>query len=619
MQFRRTILCIVFSWLMLSLPVCAEVTPEQRKELAELNKSLTKVAAHVRKKEFTEAQDILTQAQTKLDEIAAAAMVEKTDRALAAVVKSIERQQSALDKAQGKTAKEVSFAGAVAPLIQARCLGCHGENNPRNGLRLDMFAGWRQGGRGGPLLAPGNAARSLLMARLSAPQDNGGMPAQGDMLTKEELAVVASWINAGAKFDGSSDRKSLGDVMFDHDLKTAAVQVPKPKGGETVSFTRDIAPWFQTMCVRCHNEQRSSGGLSLVSFYSMMKGGESGTVVIPGDAENSRLFRLTGGLENPRMPADNQVRITRKNYEDLKKWFDEGNTFDGDDPRAALTTYVKSPAQIEAERFASMTEEEFRALRRERTESQFKRAVPNDTQTLVESDNFLIVGSVDEARLKQVQGWADEQVAELEKTLGGTDQLWKGKLAIFVFKDRFGYDEFSLVVEQREAAREVTGHSRVTPTQEDAYVVLQDIGDDQTAESAGLRANLITYLTGAFVRRNGGALPEWVVQGTGLVMADRAQPGAMYFRELRKQAEEGVKGLGSPASLFQDGSYSPATLGAVGYALVDYLMDASGNAKLRQFLSALQSGQSLESSLGQVYGADPASIAQGFYKSLSKR
>ena len=60
--------------------------------------------------------------------------------------------------------------------------------------------------------------------------------------------------------------------------------------------------------------------------------GDSGRVVLPGNLEGSRLFRLVGGLENPRMPQG-QARITRKNYEDLKKWFEEGNVYDGDDPR----------------------------------------------------------------------------------------------------------------------------------------------------------------------------------------------------------------------------------------------------------------------------------------------
>ena len=89
-------------------------------------------------------------------------------------------------------------------------------------------------------------------------------------------------------------------MKFPPTSPSAISTYPKPKGTETVSFTRDIAPFMANLCGGCHSAQRKSGGLSLVSYFDLMQGGESGEVIIPGDKDKSRLFRLVGGLENPR-------------------------------------------------------------------------------------------------------------------------------------------------------------------------------------------------------------------------------------------------------------------------------------------------------------------------------
>src|SRR5690606_28815444 len=188
----------------------------------------------------------------------------------------------------------------------------------------------------------------------------------------------------------------------------------------------------------CHSGNNPSSGLSLVSFQDMMIGGDSGEVIIPGDRESSRLFRLVGGLENPRMPQG-QARITRQNYEDLIKWFDEGNVFDGDDPKAPLASYVPTEEDLAAQRFAAMSQEEFVKHRRERTEEIWKRTLPNDPHQTLETDELLIVGDVPESRLQEVEGWATAHLGKLRRTFdAGDERPWKGKLAILVFKERFG-------------------------------------------------------------------------------------------------------------------------------------------------------------------------------------
>lgn len=598
----------------------AQITADQRKELLSLSREVPKAATHIRKKEYDEARKILDDIQAKVDEIAKAANVPATDRAFSALMSAMEKQRALLDKMQGTgDAAPVAFVKDVAPIIQERCIRCHGADNPRNGLRLDTFAGWKVGGKGGPLLVPGASARSLIIARLSAPMDQGRMPPNGEALTPEEIKKIGNWINQGAKFDGEAENMVLGDLIYQMAIKSEGIKLPKATGKETVSFTRDIAPWFSNLCLRCHNENRKNGGLSLATFFDMMRGGESGAVIIPGDMENSRLFRLVGGLENPRMPADNQVRITRQNYEDLKTWFREGNTYDGADFRTSISTFTATDAEMEANKFGSMTAEDFLSYRTKRSHDQFKQAVPNDELHEVATDRFLILGNVSPTRLEQVKTWADTQLDGLQKMFSDkTAMPWRGRLAIFVMKDRFSYDEFVQVVEKRRAAADMNAHSLVSANQEDAYVVLLDLGDDATANQPNLHISVIDQLGGAYVKRSGGNPPQWLVRGLGLSLASVSYPKNPYFHGLEQTAKSLAPTVSSPEDVFRDGSFSPGSIGAVGYSLTEYLLKSAGPVKLGTVLQEVNQGKGIEPALQGAYGVPCAEIAEAYFAHLKK-
>lgn len=600
-------------------PLHAQVTADQRKQLSTLRTEVGKVPALLRKKQFNEASAALDAAEQQLQQIAGDAGVATDDRRLMGVTTLIQKQREALARAQGRPgtaqAAGVSFSRDVAPIVAAACLGCHGADNPRAGLRLDTFAGWKRGGRSGRLLVVGNAANSLLIRAVSAADPQRRMPRNGDPLGDEQIQTLTDWINAGAKYDGRSDAQTLADVIANAPLDPSVV-IPKPKGTETVSFTRDIAPFMANLCGGCHSRDRRSGGLCLESFYDMMKGGDSGVVVIPGDRDGSRLFRLTGGLENPRMPQG-QARITRKNYEDLKQWFAEGCVYDGDDPRTPLRSFVRSEAEIAAEKFAAMSDEEFAKLRTDRTQQQFKRALPNDAAQVLETDQFLLIGNVPVERLQQADDWASAQTEKLRKLFDEkSGRLWKGRLAVFVLKDRFSYDEFNLVIERREPSAELTGHSVVTPTFEDAYVALLDVGDEPTEDRSTLHINLIDHVTGAFLKRDGQRVPVWVQRGLGLTLAAQAEPASPYLRRMPKQARQHVGALANPTDIFVDGTFSPGAVGPVAYTLVDYMVDVGGTARFARFAASLGRGQDMAGSLRAVYDSDAETLARGYVQSL---
>jgi len=602
----------------------AEVTAEQRKELTDLKRELGKVTALLREKKFDDVDKLLSDADQKVNSIAEAAKVQPTDRSMQGLSVLIRRQRDALAKARARVpgaqaAGGVSFSKDVAPIINDKCMGCHAANNPSGQLCLEMFAGWKRGGKSGALAITGNANASLIMARLRAPAAQR-MPKDADPLTNDELQTIANWINQGARFDGKAENDTLANLIMAADLADdPTIIIPKPKGNETVSFTKDIAPFMANLCGGCHSRARKSGGLCLETFYDMMRGGDSGRVVLPGNLEGSRLYRLVGGLENPRMPQG-QARITRKNYDDLTKWFEEGCVYDGDDPRTPLRQFVRSTAEVEADRFANMSVDEINKFRIDRTDGQMKRALPNDSSNTLQGDEFYLIGNVGGERLRQVDEWSQAHVANLRKSFsGGAGQTWKGRLAIFVLKDRFSYDEFNKVINGRDTPKEMTGHSVVTASFEDAYIALLDVGDNATAENPALRVNLIDHLTGAYFKRGGGQLPDWVLRGTGLALAAQAMPADPYLRTLDGVAAQQVVTLDQPQDVFANGTFSPGTIGPVGYSLVNYMLSAGGAAKYAQFIRGLQGGQDTAAAVRAVYNTDLAALARGYASAIAKK
>jgi len=96
--------------------------------------------------------------------------------------------------------REVDFAGDIQPILVRRCTSCHGAEKQKSGLRLDTAAAARRGGDSGPALEPGKSAESLLIQAITGAEGVAAMPPKGEApLTKEEIALLKTWIDQGAK------------------------------------------------------------------------------------------------------------------------------------------------------------------------------------------------------------------------------------------------------------------------------------------------------------------------------------------------------------------------------------------------------------------------------------
>lgn len=113
--------------------------------------------------------------------------------------------------------KGISFHKHVMPLLQKRCLDCHGEPyvkngrtiHPKAGLRLDTYEWVIKGNLDGTILEKGNPDESTLIAVVTLDSDDPEiMPPKGDPLSEDEINMLKQWIVEGAK-ENPSDTFTL--------------------------------------------------------------------------------------------------------------------------------------------------------------------------------------------------------------------------------------------------------------------------------------------------------------------------------------------------------------------------------------------------------------------------
>jgi len=71
---------------------------------------------------------------------------------------------------------------------------------------------------------------------------------------------------------------------------------------EPPSFARDVMPTLGRYCESCHGMREQHGGLRLDNYDNLMRGGDSGPVVIARDPQKSLLIAKIEHRDRPSMP-----------------------------------------------------------------------------------------------------------------------------------------------------------------------------------------------------------------------------------------------------------------------------------------------------------------------------
>ncbi len=190
----------------------------------------------------------------------------------------------------GGGADTVSYTNDIQPIFTNFCVSCHAAPAlPSYGaLDLTSYSGLMSAaGPNAPLVVPGDSLNSYLVQRLkgaATPQ----MPQNATPLSAVQVSLICLWIQQGAVDDTGGGGGGGGGG-----------------GADSVSYTNDVQPLFNSYCTSCHAAPASPGygGLDLTTYSSLMSAsGPHAPVVVPGDSTASYIVQRLKGTATPQMP-----------------------------------------------------------------------------------------------------------------------------------------------------------------------------------------------------------------------------------------------------------------------------------------------------------------------------
>ncbi len=117
----------------------------------------------------------------------------------------------------------------------------------------------------------------------------------------------------------------LGAVAADK--KVDVTKLPPAVDAKGVTYAKDIKPIFEKSCFKCHGSEKQKGKLRVDSLPAVLKGGEVGKVVEPGNSANSILVHNVAriGDEDDWMPpTDKGDPLSKAQVGLIRAWIDQG-------------------------------------------------------------------------------------------------------------------------------------------------------------------------------------------------------------------------------------------------------------------------------------------------------
>ena len=188
----------------------------------------------------------------------------------------------------------IDFTRDVQPILIANCTGCHKGTSAPAGLRLDSAAGVIQGSDSGKVIVPGNSSQSVLAQRVSDPSGNQ-MPPTGS-LSKAQIALIATWIDQGAKAD-------VGNAL---PVTTKAPAMNYPPSVASIASAAVERSYFEAYCQTCHQGVGAPQGLRIDKLD---------TTNISKDAEKWErvVWKVRAGMMPPAGKPRPDAKTSRRN------------------------------------------------------------------------------------------------------------------------------------------------------------------------------------------------------------------------------------------------------------------------------------------------------------------
>jgi mono/diheme cytochrome c family protein len=496
-------------------------------------------------------------------------------------------------RAADPTPPAPSFIKDVAPLLVAKCGRCH-VSNARGRLSMNTFESLMKGLPNGPVIIPGDVQISRIMTAV----ESGKMPKGGPKLSDEEIATLASWVKAGAKFDGPDVKVPLNKlvpavVAKQHEGTPLTITVST--GKESVHFSTDVAPVIVAKCVDCHTRKMTGGQLRMDSFRDILAGGANGNLWKPGNPDDSLLIRKLKGRAGARMPL-RKPALDDDVIAKFETWIKEGATFDGANPAQSLSVLASTA------RAKVMTHDALSAERLEQAQRQWRLADPTEKPLTAETKNFYLIGNVNQATLDEAAVAAESQAAAVAKLFRApADQpLVKGRITLFLFPTRYEYSEFGRMVEQRDLPTDWRGHWKYDSVDAYGVMVAPDGGSDYSL------ADMIGQQVGSIYAASlAGNPPPWFSEGVGRVVAARADGKSSRVHRWNERLD--ALFAGGKLDGFLEHKLPPEDTDIAAYGFAKDLM-ASGS-KFSSLIVALRGGEEFEPAFTRIFGPPQKAVS----------
>ena len=124
-------------------------------------------------------------------------------------------------------------------------------------------------------------------------------------------------------------------------------------------FEKEILPVLAKRCFECHGPEKQKAGLRLDSRAALLKGGDFGAAVVPGDAAGSHLIEVISSTDDDvKMPPKGE-RLSAAEIETFKKWIAQGAVWPGQMDAIAEEKISSSNVEIAV---VTAAEKQFRLL-----------------------------------------------------------------------------------------------------------------------------------------------------------------------------------------------------------------------------------------------------------------
>ncbi|MEC8906731.1 MAG: PSD1 and planctomycete cytochrome C domain-containing protein [Verrucomicrobiota bacterium] len=187
----------------------------------------------------------------------------------------------------------VDFDKDIKPILETRCVSCHGIEKKKGDLDLSNLLSANKGGENGPAISPGKPEESELIHRITlAHDDDDIMPPKGEALTAPQIQALKEWISEEAKWpDGlilvKKDPIKPEDLAKEA-LNLSSVSIYPPQASLTTS-----ADLQRFVAVATYNDGTTRDITNRVTF----------------EPKDTALVTVAGNLIRPRSDGETSISI----------------------------------------------------------------------------------------------------------------------------------------------------------------------------------------------------------------------------------------------------------------------------------------------------------------------